>query len=218
MMKCTELLKNTNKSLVEIRNMETDKIANYVVCTNFDNSKAYGNKWDSGEYYTINDALGLYQQDMLRAAVFDLYGIKEPKIPYDRVMEFARAFFNNMDIDDEQADYLKDEYNITEKEAEEFGIKDKLFPRKYKIVTATFTRSQEVTINVIMPNDEPDDNVDNYVDSYDYLEDCPSLESYDWDFENYNVEQTDMDKDEVEQFIRYNDDVWNADDFPEGIY
>ena len=218
MMKCTELVKNANKSVVEIRNMETDKIANYVVCTNFDNSKAYGNKWDSGEYYTINDALGLYQQDMLRAAIFDLYGIKEPKISYDRAMEFARAFFNNMDIDEEQAETLKDIYHITETEAEEFGIKDKLFARKYKIVSATLTRTQEVTINVIMPNDVPDDEVDNYIDSYDYLEDCPRLDSYDWDFDNYSVEQTDMDEDEVNSFIRYNDDVWNADDFPDRIY
>lgn len=218
MMKCTELVKNANRSVVEIRNMETDKVAKYVVCSDFDNSKAYGSKWNTGEYYNVNDALGLYQQDMLRAAIFDLYDIKEPKISYDRVMEFARAFFNNMDIDEEQAEILKDEYHITETEAEEFGIKDKLFARKYKIVSATLTRTQEVTINVIMPNDAPDDEVDSYIDSYDYLEDCPRLDSYDWDFENYNVEQADMDEDEVEQFIRYNDDVWNADDFPDGIY
>lgn len=217
MMKCTELLKNTNKSLVEIRNTETDKIEKYVVCSDFDNAKAYGNKWNAGEYYNVNESLGLYQQDMLRAAVFDLYGIKEPNVPYARVMEFAKAFFNNMDIDDDMKDILKDSYNITKTEAEEFGIKDKLFPRKYKIVEVNFTRTQEVTINVIMPDDEPTENVEDYIDCYDYLEDCNSLESYDWECDDWSVVQDDMDEDDVNHFIRYDDNVWNGDEFPEAF-
>lgn len=216
MMKCTELAKNANRSVVEIRNMETDKIANYVVCTNFDNSKAYGNKWDSGEYYTINDALGLYQQDMLRAAVFDLYGIKEPKISYNRVMEFAKAFFNNMDIDDKQADYLKDEYNITEKEAEEFGIKDKLFPRKYKIVEVTFTRTQEAKVKVVMPDDEPTHNAEDYVEEMDNLEDCGDIYSYDWDCEDCSVDEEGLSESDVTYKYDF-DELWNGCDFPEGI-
>ena len=217
MMKCTELLKNTNKSLVEIRNTETDKIEKYVVCSDFDNAKAYGNKWNAGEYYNVNESLGLYQQDMLRAAVFDLYDIKEPNVPYARVMEFAKVFFNNMDIDDDMKDILKDNYNITKTEAEEFGIKDKLFPRKYKIVKVNFTRTQEVTVNVIMPDDEPTENVEDYIDCYDYLEDCNSLESYDWECDDWSVVQDDMDENDVNHFIRCDNNVWNGDEFPEAF-
>ena len=215
-MKCTELAKNGNKSVVEIRNMETDKIANYVVCTNFDNSKAYGNKWDSGEYYCINDALGLYQQDMLRAAIFDLYGIKEPKVPYDRVMEFARAFFNNMDIDEEQAETLKDIYHITETEAEEFGIKEKIFPRKYKVVEATFVRTQRVTVKTIMPEEEYEGNVDEYVENQSYLEDSYTDDCDDWELDDYSVDEDGLSEDEIKS--RYDfDELWNSCDFPDGI-
>ena len=216
MMKCTELVKDANRSVVEIRNMETDKIVKYVVCSNFDNSKAYGNKWDSGEYYNVNDAVGLYQQNMLRAAIFDLYDIKEPKISYDRVMEFARAFFNNMDIDDEQAEILKDEYHITETEAEEFGIKDKLFARKYKVVEATFVRTQRVTIKTIMPEEEDEDCVDNYIENQDYLDDYAD-DCDDWELDDYSVVESDMSENEVENRYDFND-LWNSCDFPDGIY
>ena len=42
MMKCTELAKKGNRSLVEIMNADTERIEKYVVCSNFDNAKAYG--------------------------------------------------------------------------------------------------------------------------------------------------------------------------------
>ena len=213
MMRCTELVKNANKSVVEIRNMETDKIVKYVVCSNFDNSKAYGNKWDSGEYYSINDAVGLHQQDMLRAAIFDLYGIKEPKIPYDRAMEFARAFFNNMDIDDEQAETLKDIYHITEIEAEEFGIKDKLFARKYKVVEVYFKRTQYATVKVIMPEDVENYEAEDYVENQCYLEEN---ESDDWECEDYNVLLNDLSEGDIKRDYDL-DEIWNGCDFPDNI-
>ena len=217
MMKCTELAKNGNKSVVEIRNMETGKIARYVVCSDFDNSKAYGSKWHAGVFYEVEECLGLYQQDALKSAIFDLYDIKEPKISYDRVMEFAKAFFNNMDIDEEQAETLKDIYHITETEAEEFGIKDKLFARKYKIVEATFVRTQRVTVKTIMPEEEDENCVDNYVENQEYLDDyIDDCDCDDWELDDYSVDEDGLSEDEIKS--RYDfDELWNSCDFPDGI-
>lgn len=215
MMRCTELAKNGDRSVVEIRNMETDKVTQYVVCHNFDNSKTYGNKWDWGNYYNVDEGFGLYQPNMLRAAIFDLYDIKESAVSYKRAMEFARAFFNNMDIDSEQADTLKSIYEITEDEAEEFGIKDKLFPRKYKIVDVTFTRQQQITVKVVMPDDEESYNAEEYVENRCYLDDYDA-ESEDWECEDCNDCRTGLTEEEVNSYVDL-DEIWNGCDFPDSI-
>lgn len=215
-MKCTELVKNENKSVVEIRDMETNIVKKYVVCSDFDNAKAYGDKWSFGEYFNVEPSLGLYEQEQLRSAILYLYDIKEPKIPYKRVMEFAQAYFKNMDIDSEMADFLKDGLLITEDEAETFGIKEKLFPMKYKVVKLTLTRTQDVTIKVIMPNDEDDCYAENYIERYDYLEDDPKIESYDWDVEDYSVEYDELFEEDVTRRVDL-DEIWNGCDFPDRL-
>lgn len=217
MMKCTELVKDANRSVVEIRNMETDKIVKYVVCSDFDNSKAYGSKWNTGEYYNVEEPLGLYQQDMLRAAIFDLYGIKEPKVSYDRLIELAKAFLSNMDVDDDDvAELLRDKYHITETEAEEFGIKDKLFARKYKVVEATFVRTQRVTVKTIMPEEGDEGYVDDYIENQEYLDDYID-DCDDWELDDYSVVESELSENEVENRHDFND-LWNSCDFPDGIY
>lgn len=225
MMKCTELVKDANRSVVEIRNMETDKIVKYVVCSDFDNSKAYGNKWDSGEYYNVNEALGLYQQDMLKAAVLDLYGIKESKVSYERVKELAKHFYKcareqideNEDIDtkewfEEQKNYM----NITKADAEMLDAENDFFKRKYKVVEVSFTRTQDVKVKVVMPDDEPVSNAEDYVGEMYDLENCGDIYSYDWDCEDCVVERYGLDEDDVTDMYDP-DELWNGCDFPDEI-
>lgn len=218
MMKCTELAKMGNKSVVEIRDTETDQVKKYVVCADFNNAKKYGNKWSYGEYFNVEPTLGLKQEQMLKAAMFDLYGIEDPNdnMPtYDRLIELIREILAIVPIED-ISETLKNSLNMTEEEAEFFGVKDKLFKRKYKIVDVTFRREQEITVKVVMPEDEDDYNAENYVENQDYLDDCADIESDDWYCDGYELYQGDMDEDEADDFIGRHE-VWNGDDFPDYI-
>ena len=212
MKKCTELLKNGNKSLVEIRETDTDKVEKYVVCQDFDNSKAYGSKWNMGSYFDVwgnNSA-----EDMMRSAALYLYGINESKISFERLTDLAKAFMAELrdyvDDDEEFADVLKSA-NITEDEAEFFNVKDIVFPKLFKIVNVTLKREQYVTIKVVMPKDEDVWGADDYIENKDYLEDDPDIESEEWEFDDYGIEVDEINKDEFKS--RYgNVTVWNADD------
>ena len=214
-MKCTELAKNGNKSVVEIRD-DDNRIVRYAVCTDFNNAKAYGTKWVNGHYYDVCNTLGHYQEDMLRSAMLFLYGIKEYSVPYERVLEFARAFFQNMDIDSDMAEHLKNDEGITEEEAELFHIKEKLFQKKYKIVEVTFAREQEVTIKVVMPDDIPDSRAEDYVGDTDYLENEDIETTNDWYRCDYDRLEADMNEEEIQSYLMRNE-VWNENDFPNNL-
>lgn len=211
MKKCTELLKNGNKSLVEIREIDTDIVEKYVVCENFNNSKKYGEKWDAGIYYDVHSNNDLESQ--MKKAALVLYGVNG-RIPYERLSDLTKALITQLreyvDDDDEFADVLKKE-DVTESEAEFFGIKELLYPNKYQVVTAALVREQRVTIKVLMPSSVDPYNVDDYIENRENIEDCYTydIDNDDWEVEDYSVDIEDMTKDEVES--RYNmDELWNG--------
>ena len=210
MMKCTELLKKDNKSLVEVRDMDTNSIQKYVVCVDFDNSKAYGNKWSTSKTFMIYDQNTEY---MLEKAVKYLYGIDETSISFERLEKFAKGFLKELqenEDDDDIADMLKS-FDITEDEAEFFDVKDIAFPKLYKIVNVTFRRTQYATVAVVMPDDEDVWSADEYVENKEYLDDLPDMDADDWEYDDYGIEREGMTKEEFN--ARYsNDEVWNADD------
>ena len=215
MKKCTELLKNGNRSLVEIRETDTDKIEKYVVCQDFDNSKAYGSKWNMGSYFDVwgnNSA-----EDMMRSAALYLYGINESKISFERLTDLAKVFMAELrgyvDDDEEFADVLKSA-NITEDEAEFFGVKDIVFPKLYKVVNVTLKREQYVTIAVVMPDDEDVWSADEYIENKEYIDDTEDIESEDWEFDDYGIEEAGITKEEFKKCYT-NGVVWNADDIDE---
>ena len=212
MMKCTELAKFGERSVVEIRDTETDKVKKYVVCHNFDNSKAYGSKWDTGTYFDI--AYRFSQEEQLKAAIMFLYGVEEHKISYERMEEFARDFLGELtlDADDDFAEHLREDMNMTEAEAEYFEIKDQLFPKKFKVVECKMIRTQEVKIKVVMPNDEDECYVENYIENESYLENDYSLETTDWEVDSYSVDADDLSEDDVKSNYD-SDDIWNFEDF-----
>jgi len=214
MMKCTELAKKGNRSLVEIVNTDTERIEKYVVCSNFDNAKAYGNKWDWGTYFDVNS--GDNPEEKLEKAIRNLYDMDEgnKKISYDRMSELAKIFLIQLreyvDDDDEFRDLLINA-GITETDADFFNISDVVFPPLYKVINATFKREQFVTIQVVIPNDVNEWNADEYVENTEYFEDSADLESEEWELDDYGVEEEDLTKEEFNS--RYSSDtVWNADD------
>lgn len=214
MMKCTELAKKGNKSLVEIMNTETERIEKYVVCSNFDNAKAYGSKWDCGTCFDVNS--GDNPEEKLEKAIRNLYGMEDNKreISYDRMTDLAKAFLAQLrdyvDDDEEFRDILINE-GMTEDEADFFDIRDIVFPKLYKVINATFMRKQYATIQVVIPNDEDEWNVDDYVENKEYIEDSGEIESEDWEFDDYGIEENEISKEDFKS--RYdNETVWNADD------
>ena len=211
MMKCTELLKKDNKSLVEVRDMDTNSIQKYVVCVDFDNSKAYGNKWSTSKTFMIYDQNTEY---MLEKAVKYLYGIDETSISFERLETFAKGFLKELIENENDGDYITDmlkSFDITEDEAEFFDVKDIVFPKLYKIVNVTFRRTQYATVAVVMPDDEDVWSADEYVENKEYLDDLPDMDADDWEYDDYGIEREGMTKEEFN--ARYsNDEVWNADD------
>lgn len=210
MMKCTELARFEGKSVVEVIDTETNRIIDYVVCDNFDNSKAFGNKWDNGTYFNV--VYKSDQEDQLKAAILNLYGIKEHKISYERMEAFARDFLGQLDLDDDLAGYLRENMNMTEAEANYFGIKDQVFPKKFKIVECRMVRRQEVKIKVVIPNDEDEYCVDDYIENESYLEDDCNLETEDWEVDSYSVDVDDLSEDDIKNNYD-SDDIWNYEDF-----
>ena len=214
MMKCTELAKKGNRSLVEIMNADTERIEKYVVCSNFDNAKAYGSKWDWGTYFDVNN--GDDPEEKLERAIRYFYDMQEDKreISYDRMTDLAKAFLTQLreyvDDNEELRDVLIGE-GMTESEADFFGIRDIVFPKLFKVINATLKREQYVTIQVVIPNDESEWSADDYIENKDYLEDAADIESEEWELDDYGVEEDDITKDEFKS--KYDaDTVWNADD------
>lgn len=215
MKKCTEIAKNGNKSLVEVRNMETGRITQYVVCSNFNNAKRFGTKWDNGAYFDVWN--GATEEEMCKAAMMWLYDIKEPEIPYNRILQFAEAFFETEDaksyMNVAPGDF-KDEYGITKKEAEFFGIDDKLFEKLYKIVELTMRRTQETKIKVIMPDDEDECNAEDYAENLENLDDYDADED-DWECADYRTLREELTKEEYNR-IYDGDEIWNDCDLYDG--
>ena len=214
MKKCTELLKNGNQSLVEIRETDTDKVEKYVVCQGFDNSKAYGSKWNTGRYFDVWGNT-LTEENQMKAAALYLYGMGGTDISYQRLTDLAKVFVTQLreyiSDDEDFADVLKDEADITEDEADFFGIKSIVFPKLFKVINATYKREQFLTIQVVVPNDASEWNVDDYVENKEYFEDCADIESEDWEYDDYGVEEEDITEEDFKS--RYSSDtVWNADD------
>lgn len=212
MMKCTELAKLGERSVVEIRDMDTDNVIKYVVCTNFDNGKAYGSKWDWEHYFEIygNETKEL----QLRNAMLYLYGINESEISFDRAVELSKAFLKEIrsEADEEDVREFLTANNLTEDEAELFGVKNMLFPKKYKVVEVTFTRQQHITVKVVMPNDESDYCAEDYVENRDYFDDSYDVDNDDWEADGYETIEEDLTKEDYHNNYD-SDDIWNHSDF-----
>ena len=220
--KCTELAKFGDRSVVEVFDMEDHKITKYVVCRNFDNAKEYGNKWDSGHHFDIWDSS---PEDVLKSAMLELYDVdtKKPAVPYDRVKELAKYFYGcskelaeDKYTESEMKDCFKTwkEYlGITNEDAELLNAEDDFFEQLFKVVNVTFTREQRVTVQVIMPNDEPDCNAEDYVENKYNLED---EDDNDWECDDYNVYKRDMTEEDINREVDL-DEVWNGCDFPDCI-
>ena len=89
-----------------------------------------------------------------------------------------------------------------------------VFPKLYKVVNITFRRTQYATVAVVMPDYEDVWSADEYVENKEYLEDGIDVDSEDWEYDDYGIEEGEMTK---EYFKKHYDNftVWNADDIDE---
>jgi len=60
-----------------------------------------------------------------------------------------------------------------------------------------------------MPEDEDVCNADDYIENKYYLDDDPDIESEEWEWDDYGIEEDKISKDEFKSKY-YNETVWNA--------
>lgn len=106
-----------------------------------------------------------------------------------------------MDIQEEARE------NISEKYWEDLGIALK----KYKIVKVKMEKTIYKDIYVAMPEDEYTDNVENYIDSLDNLDNDYPDDEEDWEINDYEVDEDNLTADDVNR--RGEDEIWNYNDF-----
>ena len=206
-----ELLKCGSKSLVEIK--MDGVIKKYVVCSNYDPTKEYGNQWDSGSYFDVWG--NTTAENMCRTAALYLYGVKEskPAIPYERLEELAKEFVTlfmeaeDRMLADDTINYLKDNVKVTKNEAELLGIVDELYPKKYDIVEVTLERVQRAKLKAVVPAGIYPGvyDIEDYIQGYDYID---AEEEDDWDITDVDTVKEDLDKEDVRD--RYSEEeIWN---------
>jgi len=168
-----EILKYGDRSVVEVRD-DLGQIKKYVTCTNYDATKEYGNQWIWGHYYDVWE--NGKEEEMLKGAIMELYEVKTEEknqtIPPIRMQEIAEKVIayikNNLDTDDVK-DYLEDA-ELTEEEAEYFGVKKILYPQNYKIVRVKLIRKQETEIRIAVPEDDEYYDAEDYIPEMNYLD------------------------------------------------
>lgn len=168
-----EILKYGDRSVVEVRD-DLGQIKKYVTCTNYDATKEYGNQWIWGHYYDVWE--NGKEEEMLKGAIMELYEVKTEEknqtIQPIRMQEIAEKVIsyikNNLDTDDVK-DYLEDA-ELTEEEAEYFGVKKILYPQNYKIVRVKLIRKQETEIRIAVPEDDKYYDAEDYIPEMNYLD------------------------------------------------
>ena len=205
--KCVELLKYNGKSLVEVRFVQTNELKEYVVCSDFNNAKAYGNKWSNGTYFT---PYGGDEEEQLKAATMYLYNIKEPSIPYERMSEIATRLKDELMAGDKAStvDFMKNEIELSREEARYFELEDELYPPEYDVYEVEMKREQKCTIKVVVPKGKDPYYLDDYIDSY-YMEADWDGEG-EWEVDDYDEYEMGISKEYFKD--NYNEETcWNAD-------
>lgn len=199
-----ELLRYKCRSLVEILD-ENGNTTKFVVCSCFNEKKPMGEKWQWGHYFELWNGT---REEMMKAATMYLYDIESKTIPYSRLEELATKFKDGLleDDKDEAMEYFKGKCEMTPKELEFFGLKED----KFKLVEVTMTRQLKTKIKVIMPEDEDDYNVDDYIDNTNYLE-GDDFYNDDWEVEYVEVDKYGLSTEDCSRYS--NEEVWNVDDY-----
>ena len=126
-----------------------------------------------GHYYDVWENGSA--DDMLKGAILDLYDMAKDKdeiFTYDRIKEIAEktiGYIKDNLCEDDIKDYLEDA-ELSEKEAEYFGVKNILYPRNFKIVEVELKREQKLTLTVAVPEEDEYYDIEDYILEYDYLD------------------------------------------------
>lgn len=204
-----EIARFENRSVVEIST--EGRIVKYCACTNYDESKDIGSRWDFGHYYDIYGEMT--KEKALRAAMADLYNvdfvaIAENKKKLDRMNKISNKLVDEilLHVDEEDLPNLfLNRVGLTEDEVDMFDIYELVYPKKFKIVKVNLSKEVRTTIMVAMPMDVDDDNVMDYIYHPDYIE--PKDNTDDWKVDGVYVDVDNLDRDELR-----NKDIWNCGD------
>lgn len=204
-----EIARFENRSVVEIST--EGRIVKYCACTNYDESKDIGSRWDFGHYYDIYGEMT--KEKALRAAMADLYNvdfaaIAENKKKLDRMNKISNKLVDEilLHVDEEDLPNLfLNRVGFTEDEVDMFDIYELVYPKKFKIVKVNLSKEVRTTIMVAMPMDVDDDNVMDYIYHPDYIE--PKDNTDDWKVDGVYVDVDNLDRDELGD-----KDIWNCGD------
>lgn len=212
-----EIIKYGDRSVVEVRD-DLGQIKKYVTCTNYDATKEYGNQWIWGHYYDVWE--NGKEEEMLKGAIMELYEVKTEEknqtIPPIRMQEIAEKVISyiksNLDTDDVK-DYLEDA-ELTEEEAEYFGVKKILYPKNYRIVRVKLVRKQETEVRIAIPEDDECYDAEDYIPEMNYLD--PDDDGY-WEVDetfedNYLKSREDV-LDEYDSDDLYNYEAIRCDEY-----
>ena len=206
-----EIIKNGTRSLVEVRD-DLGHLKKYVVCTDYDSSKEYGNQWICGIYYDVLD--GIKKEDALKCAVFKLFSsYSNTTLSYERAVEIAEKVIGTIkeNLDEEDIMSLLEDAELTKEEAEYFNVDNVLYPKKYKVVDVELVRMQKVYLQIAMPED--DDYVEDYIPDIDYLE---PEEDGEWYVDETSEHPETMSLEDV--LLKYGDDLYNYEALKNGDY
>lgn len=173
-------------------------------------------EWANGNYaYSLEGALATMLSKMkskkLKSDSEIISGIS-----YDRLSEIASKLCDGLFTDDEDSaiEYCKDTIEMTEDESDYFGIKDKLYEKKYKIVECEMIRTQKAKIKVAIPIDCNTYDVGDYIEN---LEDLEEENSEDWEIDTYDKAVSEIGKNALEN--NYDEcEIWNYYDICNGCY
>lgn len=210
---CRELGRIGNKSLVEILNKESweEKTIKYAVVRNYDERKPMGEKWShSIGYFDIWGSYG--KEEALQDAMRCFMEIKKQPILYDRLSEIATLLKDGLIDDDKESaiEYMRDTIEMSDAEAEYFGVKEMINPTTYKVVKVTMSRVVKTKIKVLMPDNEPAYNVDDYIENMSYLDDETIDDADDWEVYDTDIMDEGLTLDAVDRMYVSNEDLWNS--------
>lgn len=187
----------------------------WCVCYKYDSTLL---EWENGTYcYTSVEAITEFVRKV-NPYIIKSNEERNSEISYSRMSEIASLCIGGLLEDDVEtaSAYMREECAMSEDEAKWFGIEDKLFPKRYKIVQACMTRTQEVKVYVAIPQEADIRDTEDYLDMYNFEVCDYDIDSNDWEIDEIgsDVVREDFTATDVLNFnSKY--DIYNIDDFEE---
>jgi hypothetical protein len=153
-------------------------------------------------YLKMNEREYIIEKAKELGVTADEMGFAKVEIPIkdEQLIHEVSEYIKYQEDDETARDYFNEKY------WEDLGIQKK----KYKIVKCKMEKTIYKNIYVAMPEDEDTDNVNDYIDSTDSLDNDYTDDEEEWEVNDYNVDEWDLTEEDVD---KKGEDVWNQDTF-----